>query len=323
MEVLPESLVLDVVPPDADTDPQATPRQEVDIRSLSRDERGLTLRKHEDPGGEPDSLSDSGQIGEHHEGIVKRILLGVGAREWRRPIGVNRSEYMVIGEEMIKPQILDRLPKPPNRGGVPSKLDLGVHDAKLHDVQFLTRCPKGVDHLLRPGRTAILGVAMLFLPEAGGPSEPVVATIDRRPGSVRRTSTIDTARPDGFRGDLAITAVAHDLRTTTDATPVVVNQADLSLRVDGSNRQVLSIASSPALLGLDQLVGVPVGSGFRSRVYEACPASSRQGPCSTCCWTTSPVLPWSRVTRHSGPGRSIHPGGGRRAMSGARRTWPG
>ena len=35
--------------------------------------------------------------------------------------------------------------------------------------------------------------SMLFLPEAGGPSQPVPATIDRRPGSVRRTSTIDTA----------------------------------------------------------------------------------------------------------------------------------
>ncbi|MGD0392808.1 MAG: DUF2889 domain-containing protein [Acidimicrobiales bacterium] len=118
---------------------------------------------------------------------------------------------------------------------------------------------------------------MLFLPEAGGPSEPVPTTIDRRPGSVRRTSTIDTARPDGFRGDLVMTARGRDLRTDSEATSVVTNQVDLSLRVDGSNRQVLSIASSPPLPGLDQLVGCPVGPGFRSRVKEACPGECEAG----------------------------------------------
>ncbi len=118
---------------------------------------------------------------------------------------------------------------------------------------------------------------MLFLPEAGGPSEPVSATVDRRPGSVRRTSTIDTARPDGFWGDLVMTARGRDLRTASDATSVVINQVGLSLRVDGSNRQVLSIASSPALPGLDQLIGCPVGPGFRSRANEACPGEREAG----------------------------------------------
>ncbi len=125
--------------------------------------------------------------------------------------------------------------------------------------------------------TAIVGLPMLFLPEAGGPSEPVPATIDRRPGSVRRTSTIDTARPDGFGGALVMTARARDLRTPTDATSVVIDQVDLLLRVDGSNRQVLSITSSPALPGLDQLVGCPVGPGFRSRVNQACPGEREAG----------------------------------------------
>jgi len=118
---------------------------------------------------------------------------------------------------------------------------------------------------------------MLFLPDSGGPSEPVPATIDRRPGSVRRTSTIDTARPDGFRGDLVMTARARDLVTDPDALSVVINQADLSLRVDGSNRQVVSIASSPALPGLDHLVGCPVGPGFRSRLNEVCPGEREAG----------------------------------------------
>jgi len=118
---------------------------------------------------------------------------------------------------------------------------------------------------------------MLFLPGAAGPSDPVPATVDRRPGSVRRTSTIDTARPDGFQGDLVMTARARDLRTAPDATTVVTDHVDLSLRVDSSSRQVLSIASSPALPGLDQLVGCPVGPGFRSRFNEICPGQREAG----------------------------------------------
>ena len=125
--------------------------------------------------------------------------------------------------------------------------------------------------------TAIVGLLMLFLPEAGGPSESVPATIDRRPDSVRRTSSIDTARPDGFSGELVMTARARDLRTAADATSVVINQVDLWLRVDGANRQVLSIGSSPALPGLDQLVGYPVGPGFRARVNEVCPGEREAG----------------------------------------------
>jgi hypothetical protein len=118
---------------------------------------------------------------------------------------------------------------------------------------------------------------MLFLPEAGGPSQPVPATIDRRPGSIRRTSTIDTVRPDGFRGDLVVTARGRDLLTASDATSLVIDQVDLSLRVDGSNRQVLSIASHPALPGLEQLAGCPVGPGFRSQINQACPGEREAG----------------------------------------------
>ena len=152
---------------------------------------------------------------------------------------------------------------------------------------------------------------MLFLPEASGPSDPVAATIERRPGSVRRTSSIDTARPDGFRGDLVVTARARDIRTASDATSVVINQVDLSLRVDSSNWQVLSIASSPTLPGLDSWSGArsdPVsGPGSMRRA----PASARPAPCSICCWTTCRGPPWSRVTRPQRSGALDRPPAGR------------
>jgi hypothetical protein len=74
-----------------------------------------------------------------------------------------------------------------------------------------------------------------------------------------------------------MTARARDLRTARDATSEVIDEVDLWLRVDGSNRQVLSIASTPALPGLDQLLGCPIGPGFRSRVNEACPGEREAG----------------------------------------------
>ncbi len=58
---------------------------------------------------------------------------------------------------------------------------------------------------------------------------------------------------------------------------MVVNQVDLSLRVGGSNRQILSIAASPPRPGLDRLVGSVVGPGFRSRVNEVCPGEREAG----------------------------------------------
>ena len=78
-EVLPEGLVLDVVPADPHTEAQPTAGQEINIGRLPCHEHCLALRKDQDPGGETDSFGDAGQIGEHHERVVERVVLGVGA----------------------------------------------------------------------------------------------------------------------------------------------------------------------------------------------------------------------------------------------------
>ncbi len=173
------------------------------------------------------------------------------------------------------------------------------------------------------GVAPLSSTLMLFLPEASGPRHPVSATIERRPGSVRRTSSIDTARPDGFRGDLVVTARGRDIRTTSDATSVVIDQVDLSLRVDSSNWQVLSIASSPTLAGLEQLVGARSDPGSGPGSMRRAPVSARRAPCSICCWTTCRGPSWSRVTRRSGPAPSTARHRGPGAMPGTRRAWPG
>ena len=79
-----------------------------------------------------------GQIGEHHERIVERVVLGVGPSQRRRPIGMNGTEHVVVGEEVVKAQVLDRFPNPPNSGRVSSKLVLRVDDADLHGRQPAT-----------------------------------------------------------------------------------------------------------------------------------------------------------------------------------------
>src|ERR1700716_3956553 len=79
-EVLPECLVLDVVPADPDTEAQPTTGEKINIGCLPCDERCLALREDQDSGRELDSVSDGGQISEHHERIVERVVLGIRAR---------------------------------------------------------------------------------------------------------------------------------------------------------------------------------------------------------------------------------------------------
>jgi hypothetical protein len=51
---------------------------------------------------------------------------------------MNGTEYMFVGKKVIKAQVFDRSRKSTNCGGIASKLDLGVHDANLHEPQPFT-----------------------------------------------------------------------------------------------------------------------------------------------------------------------------------------
>ncbi|MGH9207368.1 MAG: DUF2889 domain-containing protein, partial [Acidimicrobiales bacterium] len=107
--------------------------------------------------------------------------------------------------------------------------------------------------------------------------DPVLTTPSRPPGSIRRTSSIDTARPDGLRGDLVVSARARDLRTGPDRAASVVAEAILAARVDGRNRTLLSLDTVPVLPSPDRLIGVVVGPGFRGRLAEAVPDEVEAG----------------------------------------------
>ncbi len=106
---------------------------------------------------------------------------------------------------------------------------------------------------------------MEVLPEAAGPQDAVTAATPRLAGSIRRTTNIDTLRPDGLRADAVVDARARDLRTNHDGTSEVVAEATLQARISPT-RELLWIRTSPDVPALRGLVGASVGPGFRSRV---------------------------------------------------------
>jgi len=119
---------------------------------------------------------------------------------------------------------------------------------------------------------------MEFLPEAAGPHDPVLVTVPRPGGSVRRTTNIDTSRPDGLRADARVDGRARDLRTNPDGTTEVLGEAWLRATVSPT-QELLSLTTSPDVPALGRLVGARVGSGFRSRVNELVAGGSEDGAC--------------------------------------------
>ncbi|HZQ59394.1 MAG TPA: DUF2889 domain-containing protein [Acidimicrobiales bacterium] len=105
----------------------------------------------------------------------------------------------------------------------------------------------------------------------GGPRLPDPRTPPRAPGSVRRTSSIDTSRPDGLDGDAFMDGRARDIVTRPDGSTEVVAQASLWARVGGFTRELKELRSEPDRPALHELAGALVGPGFRGRVDRLVP----------------------------------------------------
>uniref|UniRef100_UPI001C68AFDC hypothetical protein n=1 Tax=Pseudonocardia pini TaxID=2758030 RepID=UPI001C68AFDC len=67
-------------------------------------------------------------------------------------------------------------------------------------------------------------------PVVRGPAPPPLATPERRPGSVRRTSTIDMTWPEGRTEPMAMLGRARDLHTRADGSAVVLAEDVLHAR---------------------------------------------------------------------------------------------
>ena len=103
-----------------------------------------------------------------------------------------------------------------------------------------------------------------------GIHEPTTGTPPRRPGSVRRTSSIDITRDPGSLDPVHLSGCARDLMTTHDGTAVEMAQARTRVTVEMLARVVQQIDVEPAVAGM-HLVGAPAMSGFRAAVDETAP----------------------------------------------------
>ncbi len=95
---------------------------------------------------------------------------------------------------------------------------------------------------------------------------PVGAAPKRRPGSVRRTSTIDTAWPDGYGTPMRMDGHARDLLTPADGGAPLVLAEDRYSIVASLGREILAISVSPDRPLAQELVGVRAGGESRRAI---------------------------------------------------------
>jgi len=99
---------------------------------------------------------------------------------------------------------------------------------------------------------------------------PLGSAPRRRPGSVRRTTTIDMRWPDGPGTQLRLDGHARDLRTPLiDSAPEVLYAARLAAGIEHSTRTIQWLETDPSRSGTDALVGVRGGGNSRGRLADA------------------------------------------------------
>jgi hypothetical protein len=97
------------------------------------------------------------------------------------------------------------------------------------------------------------------------PRGPAPSAPPRRPGSVRRTITMDFTWPDGLRGDTVLDGRARDLRTNDDDSATVLAWASLAMVTD-PRRIIKEISSAPELPAVQGLAGESAMPGYRRRL---------------------------------------------------------
>lgn len=103
------------------------------------------------------------------------------------------------------------------------------------------------------------------------PKGPAVAAPGRRPGSVRRTSTIDSTWPEGMDGNRSVVGRSRDLFTPLDGGVPSVVAEDLLIATVAPDRGIVAMEVHPPRTGIQALVGAKGGTGSRSRVVAALP----------------------------------------------------
>jgi hypothetical protein len=112
-------------------------------------------------------------------------------------------------------------------------------------------------------------VPRLPLDPRHGTHDPTTATPPRVPGSVRRTTSIDMLRPDGIEGNLLLVGIGRDLHTAADGTATVLEAGAMEATIDYADAQrVRDLGSTPAIDGIEQLIGRSASTGFRAALND-------------------------------------------------------
>jgi hypothetical protein len=111
---------------------------------------------------------------------------------------------------------------------------------------------------------------------AVAPSDPAVAPPPRRPGSVRRTSTMLMMWPEGLGTKLHLKGRCRDLLTPAEGEPEVVDQADL-VALSAMSRVIEHLESNPSVEGVERLIGCKGGNNLRSSIGEELPGEVEAG----------------------------------------------
>ena len=106
---------------------------------------------------------------------------------------------------------------------------------------------------------------------AAAPRNPYGPAPLRRPGSIRRTSSIDVSWPDGDRGPMCLQGHARDLVTPSDGSPPRFGAEDRIEVAATPIREILALSACPPRPALAGLVGRRAGSHFRAAIDEILP----------------------------------------------------
>jgi DUF2889 family protein len=108
------------------------------------------------------------------------------------------------------------------------------------------------------------------------PRNPAARPPARRPGSVRRTSTMLMTWPGGFGTQLRLDGRARDLLTPRRGAARVLAQDELHFGI-GPDRTLEDVEVAPNRPGIGRLVGARGGAGLRSVLSEVAPAEHEAG----------------------------------------------
>lgn len=105
---------------------------------------------------------------------------------------------------------------------------------------------------------------------APGPHDTVVATPPLEVGAVRRTTTVDTGRPDGWDAPVVLDVRGRDVRRRPDGDHEVIDELALSLTVEPDS--TITRVEAAGVVGLPDLEGLLLFMGWGRAMAERLPA---------------------------------------------------